>query len=315
MYDHLIGEWLATPWALRREVLHAHARVVATHMANKMRGEGLGRMRAFDDDDDGTPRISAFEARRRDAQARAGSGNIAVLPLYGTIVQRAGMMTEWCGGTSTQQFGDALKAAMADESIGQILIDMDSPGGSVYGVAELGAQVYEARKTKPVVAIANSVSASACYWVGSQASEVYVTPGGDVGSIGVWMAHEDWSAALKEAGVDITLISAGAYKTEGNPYQPLGDEAKAFFQSRCDDYYRDFTAAVARGRNVPVASVREGMGQGRVLGAAAAVEQKMVDGIATFDEVIRKMQRDARSNGGGRSALAAARNELALVGG
>jgi len=47
---------------------------------------------------------------------------------------------------------------------------------------------------------------------------------------------------------------------------------------------------------VPIAQVREGMGQGRrVLGADAAQAQGVADGVATFDEVVGKMQRDARS--------------------
>ena len=44
-----------------------------------------------------------------------------------------------------------------------------------------------------------------------------------------------------------------------------------------------------------ITPVRDGMGQGRVLGADAAPAQNMVDGVATFDEVIRKMRRDAKS--------------------
>ena len=67
-------------------------------------------------------------------------------------------------------------------------------------------------------------------------------------------------------------------------------------QSRVDDYYASFTKVVARGRGVPIAQVREGMGQGRVLGADAAMAQNMVDGVATFDDVVRKMRRDAKTS-------------------
>lgn len=67
-------------------------------------------------------------------------------------------------------------------------------------------------------------------------------------------------------------------------------------QSRVDDYYASFTKAVARGRGVPIAQVRDGMGQGRVLGADEAQAQGMVDGVATFDEVVRRMRRDGKSS-------------------
>lgn len=48
-------------------------------------------------------------------------------------------------------------------------------------------------------------------------------------------------------------------------------------------------AVYARGRAVPIAQVRNGMGRGRVLGAGSAVGQCMIDGIATLDEVVCKL--------------------------
>lgn len=307
-HQAILAEWLNSPWALKRDVLQSHVRLLAARM---VAGTPL-QPSAMEDDGDGRPRISVFEARRREANAGVGAG-IAVLPLFGTIVQRAGMMTEWCGGTSTQQFVQALRDALADETVSQILIECDSPGGSVYGVQEAADEVYQARKTKPVVAAVNSLSASAGYWIASQAGEVYVTPGGEVGSIGVWLAHEDWSAAMEEAGVKVTLISSGKHKVEGNPYEPLSDDARAFLQSRTDDYYTAFTKAVARGRGVGIDAVRSGMGQGRVLGADAALAEKMVDGVKPLDEVVRQMRRGAKQ-GSGRQALSAAQTKLSLLG-
>ena len=223
---------------------------------------------------------------------------IAVLPLYGLVTQRGNMVDDVSGpgSASTQQFSAALRDALNDDTVSQILIDIDSPGGSVYGVAELADEILAARKQKPVVAIANSLAASAAYWIGCSAAELYVTPGGEVGSIGVWQAHFDYSQAMAAEGVSPTLISAGKYKVEGSPYAPLDEEAHGFMQSRVDDYYGTFTKAVARGRGAPLSQVRGGMGQGRVLGADAALAANMVDGIATFDEVIKKMRSQARTN-------------------
>lgn len=289
---------LATPWALQREVLAAYAAVLARKYAAPA---------AMDDGD-----VVAGPVAARAAPAGQRQGAIAVVPLQGTVMQRAGMMEMCGGGTSVQTFTAAFRQALADETVGQILIEIDSPGGSVYGVGELFAEIYQARDVKPVVAIANSLAASAAYWIGAAASEFYVTPGGEVGSIGVWQAHEDWSKALEEAGVKTTLISAGKFKTEGNPYQPLDADAQAFMQSRVDDYYAAFTKAVAKGRGVPVDSVRNGMGQGRVLGADAALAANMVDGIATFDDVVKRMSRSSRT--AQRSALKAALNEMEFLG-
>jgi signal peptide peptidase SppA len=231
-----------------------------------------------------------------------------VIPVVGSIMQRGGAFD--CGGATTQSISQQLRDANADDSVSAILLDIDSPGGSVYGVSELAAEIRAS--AKPVTAVANSLAASAAYWLGTAASEFFVTPGGEVGSIGVWMAHEDWSKAMDDEGVKVTLISAGKHKVEGNPYSPLDPEARDFMQSRTDDYYGMFTRDVARGRKVSVEDVRKGMGQGRVLGAQQAVSEKMVDGVMTFDQVVRHMQKAAKP-APGRSALAAAKAAIAIA--
>jgi ClpP class serine protease len=135
-----------------------------------------------------------------------------------------------------------------------------------------------------------------------------------VGSIGVWQAHFDYSKALEEEGVKPTLISAGKFKVEGNPYEPLDEQAQTFMQSRVDDYYNAFIEAVALGRGVSENVVRSGMGEGRVLGADAALAAGMVDGIATFDDVLARMQASVRSSQPrGQSRLKQARDALALI--
>lgn len=177
--EFLIADLLATPWALRREVLAGHMQVLARWLDRS--GPAVSLFDAPDAD-----RANAFEARRRESNARVGSiggAGIAVIPVVGIITQRAGMMTEWCGGTSTQQISAALAEALRDEAVGQILMEFDTPGGSVFGVSELGDEIAEAAKTKPVIGVANSLSASAGYWLMSQCSQAYVTPGGEVGSI------------------------------------------------------------------------------------------------------------------------------------
>jgi len=303
----LISEFLTTPWALMPERLQAMTAVLTRWSSDEPpKEETLFQVN--------TDRVMR-DTRKQFAASSAGAG-IAVLPLYGVITQRGNMVDDISGpgSTSTQKFTSALRQVLADDTVAQILIDIDSPGGSVYGVSELAAEIMKARTQKPVVAVANSLAASAAYWIGCAAGEFYVTPGGEVGSIGVWQAHFDYSKALEGDGVKPTLISAGKFKVEGNPYVPLDLEALSFMQSRVDDYYNAFAKAVAKGRGLTVNDVREGMGEGRVLGADAALAAKMVDGVATFDEVLAKMQKTARSaQPVGASRLKQARAALALI--
>ena len=309
----LVAEFLATPWALMPERLSA----LATVISRWTQGAPASDAAMFQVQTDRVLRDT-----RRQTSAAISGGGIAVIPIYGVITQRGNMVDDVSGPgmVSTQIVTQMLRQAVADDAVSQILLDIDSPGGSVYGVAELSDAILSARAQKPVVAIANSLAASAAYWVGSQASEFYVTAGGEVGSIGVWQAHQDYSKAMDEAGVKTTLISAGKFKVEGNPYAPLDEEAQGFMQSRVDDYYAAFTKAVAKGRGVPIIEVRDGMGQGRVLGADAALAQNMVDGIASFDQVLSKMHKDAASSAKSSppakpktSRLAQARSELGIL--
>ena len=306
--EMLLAEFLATPWALMPERLNAVAAVLARWSQDAPASADV--LASIDAD-----KVTR-EARRQTATAVSGGG-IAVLPLYGVVTQRGNMVDDVSGpgSVSTQKFAAALRQALADDSVSQILIDIDSPGGSVYGVAELADEIVTARAQKPIIAIANSLAASAAYWIGCSASEFYVTPGGEVGSIGVWQAHFDYSQALATDGVKPTLISAGKYKVEGNPYAPLDAEAHAFMQSRVDDYYLAFCKGVAHGRGLPIAQVRNGMGQGRVLGAIEALANSMVDGIATFDEAVAKLRRLTKNmNRSAATRLLNAQRELKLIG-
>ena len=242
---------------------------------------GIARLQAFVDAGQRGARASRPTPRRRAAQS-----GTCVIPIVGILDQHPGLIEAFGIGVSCDTVAAALRQALDDPSIGRIVFDIDSPGGSVYGVGELAASIRAARSQKPIVAIANSLAASAAYWLGCSASKFYMSPGAEVGSIGVWMAHEDWSKAVADSGVDVTLISAGKFKTEGNPYGPLDADAKAFLQSRTDAYFNDFTRAVAAGRGVPIDAVRGGMGQGRVLGAAQAMSERMVDGVMSFNEAM-----------------------------
>ncbi|MCL4848737.1 MAG: S49 family peptidase [Acidobacteria bacterium] len=237
---------------------------------------------------------------RGELQVRDG---VAILPVYGVLAPRLNLVEEISGGTSTGALTGQLRQALAEPSIHAIVLDVDSPGGSVFGIDELATEIHGARGQKPIVAVARHQAASAAYWLASQADEVVVSPSGMVGSIGVFVEHWDESAMDAELGLKVTLVSAGKYKTEANPYEPLNDEARAALQATVDGYYALFTRAVARGRGVPVDAVRSGFGEGRMVMAQAALKAQMVDRVETLDATIRRMARPA---GGGRGGSKAA---------
>jgi signal peptide peptidase SppA len=200
-----------------------------------------------------------------------------------------------------------IQAAANDSTIAKILLEFDTPGGSVYGMSELADTIFQARQQKPVIGIANSLSASAGYWAMAQCSEVYCTPSGEVGSIGVYAAHQYIGAALEKEGIVTTLISEGRFKTEGNPFDSLGEEARSAIQMRIAEYYGAFVDAVAHGRGTTAAKVKSGMGQGRVLGAKDALAAGMIDGIQTFAALLDELvaaNPPPKPIGGNRRAMA-----------
>lgn len=234
--------------------------------------------------------VEELKAQQKAAESQ-GAGLVAVIPVFGIIAHHAHMVEDISGpqGTATERISEQIRAALYNPNIEKIVLNIHSPGGSVYGVEELAAEIRSARGKKPIIAVANAMAASAAYYIASAASEIVVTPSGEVGSIGVFSAHEDLSEALKMEGVKITLISAGKYKVETNPFEPLSDEAKDYEQSIVDKYYGLFINAVAKGRGLSASSVRKEFGQGRMVTAKEAVELGMADRVGTLEETLARL--------------------------
>lgn len=233
----------------------------------------------------------------------------AIIPILGTIVRRGGMFTEMSGAVSVQGLAAKFNAAMKDPDVERIVLDVDSPGGQVGGVEELARDIFKARGTKPITAVVNSLAASAAYWIASAADEMVITPSGQAGSIGVFAMHQDISRAVEAKGVTVSLVSAGKFKTEGNPFEPLTEESRAAIQEMVDLYYVMFTTAVARNRGVSRIEVVNGFGEGRVVGADKAVALGMADRVATLAEVLSSDSGNRRSR---RAALANARRQIQI---
>lgn len=225
------------------------------------------------------------------------SGGVAVIKILGVISARSEMVADSSlgGGMSAETISKRFQSAMSDPEVSSIVFDIESPGGAVFGIPELAVEIMKARETKHVYAIANSMAASAAYWIGSAAGTFVATPSAQVGSIGVYSAHEDLSKAMETAGVKVSMVSYGEYKTERNPFEPLNDTARAHMQSLVDAYGKQFEKAVADGRGVASGVVRESFGQGRTFGAQEAKSRGMIDKIATLDEVIAEAKMKKRA--------------------
>lgn len=279
-YAHIIHYFNSAPWAILPEKLHAILSII------ELRSAGLTLTEAEIESKIGPP-----------ARAAVTSPNsIAVLPIFGTIANRAGLLRRASGGMSVEDFTVDFKAAVRDPNIAAIVLDIDSPGGSTGGIQELADEIFSARGEKRIIASVNNLAASAAYWIATAAHEIAVTPSGLVGSIGVIGVHMDVSQKAQAEGIAVTLVSAGKFKAEGNEFAPLTAEARGHLQGIVDDRYDAFVRAVARGRTVSQKSVREGFGEGRLVTAKEALSLGMINSIETMDSVLsRTIARAARA--------------------
>lgn len=275
-YARIVQAVYNQPWAILQPVFEAMLEVVSLRVAGGRFTEAEIAARTGD--------------KPSEPLAVTRVGPVGVLPLHGVMAQRMNLFMQISGGTSTELFGQAFDAAMADPETQAIVLSIDSPGGSVFGTEELAQKIFKARGSKPIVAVADSMAASAAYLVGSQADQFVATPSGMVGSIGVVTAHTDISKAEEQMGVKTTLVAMPPAKVMGHPYEPLSDEARAEIEARIAPYYDLFVKAVARGRGISAADVREGYGQGRMLAAAPALKAGMVDRIESLSDVVARLQ-------------------------
>jgi capsid assembly protease len=297
-YAHVIQHVLSTPWAIRPEYAAIIQDILqARHAGHRFTAEEIQE------------RISAGPSHRQPTS----SANIAVIPIVGVILHRLELMGQISGGMSPGTIAQSFRVAMADPSVSSIVLDIDSPGGTAFGLMELGDEIRAARGKKPVVAVANSEAGSAAYWLGAQAEEFVVTPSGRVGSIGVLSMHKDIAGMLEQEGIKISLIHFGKYKVEGNPFEVLGEEARASIQADVDAYGGMFHRAVSKGRGVPVEKVRSEFGMGRMIMASDALARGMVDAVETFDEVIARLSRPKKAAYVGATAVTEQPTPLAEV--
>lgn len=281
---HILESVYATPWAITTRKLDDICQLIDARRDHPATEEELAAYAA-----------GAGDASSDGRGYSVTAGGVAVLPVSGVILQKANLFMRFSGGTSTEKLAEQFKRALADSSVKSILLDINSPGGQVGGVAEVSDLIHASRGQKPIVALANTAMNSAAYWIGSAADRVVASPSASVGSIGVYMIHAETSARDAANGTHRTVISAGRFKTVGNDAEPLTEEARGKLQEFVDSAYRLFTEAVARNRSASIESIRGGYGEGDSLLSQDALAAGLVDQVARFDQIVGELEGGRRS--------------------
>jgi signal peptide peptidase SppA len=216
-------------------------------------------------------------------------GDVAVIDACGPITYESSWFSMYFGGSSIKDMQAKLQAALADPAVKTIVFRWDSPGGCCEMVPEFADELFAARGSKPILAVADTMIASAAYWIGSQSDVIYATTSARIGAIGVFTEHDDISGMLEKAGIKITLIAHGAHKVDGNPYEPLPDDVKAEIKEDVDAVGDLFDNAVARGRGVTKKTVLDSFGQGDVFSGKEAIALGLADKGGTFAQLITRL--------------------------
>lgn len=231
-------------------------------------------------------------------------GALLTIPVQGVLSPKGTY------GTSTERLANQVLEAGYDDRIGVVILNMMSPGGMMFGTAEAADAVYETRRRKPVIAVANTFALSACHWIACQVSAYYVTTSGEVGGVGIVATHTDRSGLEAKLGIKTTLVASSDQKIAGHPYAPLSARDRAEMQAQINEGVSAFHRAIARGRGISAtaAAVTAVHGHGRSLSARAAAKAGAVDGVKTLREVIAEY-----SSASGRLALHRRRAEVAAL--
>lgn len=222
---------------------------------------------------------------------------VAVIPVKGVLTKGMSFFSFLFGGASMKQIGIALQAAIDDPLAKSILLDIDSPGGTVDGTEELAQAIYDARgQGKKIIAYTDGTLASGAYWIASAADEIYIS--GDtvmVGSVGVVATHVDQSKADEAYGEKWTEITAGKYKRIASAHAPLSDAGASYIQDQVDYLYANFVETVARNRGVSQEEALA-MAEGKIFIGKQAIEVGLVDGVEAFSDLINSLKEETIVN-------------------
>ncbi|MEQ5370426.1 S49 family peptidase [Morganella morganii] len=277
---HLAQKLFNTPLAIHPQ----KAEVIVSSLTERL---GITQIRSamMEDDDE------YFSRKARKDSGYDVLEGIAVIPVYGTLVQKLGTLRPYSGMTGYDGIRQVFLTAINDPEVKGICLDIDSPGGEVAGCFDLVDTIYSERGKKPIHAIQSENAYSAAYAIASAADKISVPRTGGVGSVGVIVIHCDWSQRIKDDGLKVSIITYGNRKAESNPYVALSDEAQAAIQHDVDEMGRLFVSTVSRNRGLSETVIRNT--QAACYLAAEGVQMGLADVVASPDVAFQELMKES----------------------
>jgi len=232
---------------------------------------------------------------------RQTTGQIAIIPVTGGLEAHPTFLGMLTGATAMDVIGTQFLECIADPSVSKIVFRVDSPGGTAAGTPELANLIVANRGRKEIYGFIDGMAASAGYWIASAVDRgrLFMTPSGEVGSIGCFAMHLDRSEQLAKDGVKATIIRAPEWKAEFNPLEPLSQSARDYEQASVSKLYGEFVLAVSRHRGVSQQQVVMNFGRGRTVDSDHAIANHMVDKVMSFPQFVEMLLADTSKSPAG----------------
>ncbi len=215
---------------------------------------------------------------------------VAIIPIQGVLGKKMNLFSQISGGASMQIIERQVVDAVNDEAVKAIVLDIDSPGGTVDGSSELANKIFSLRGQKPIVSFASGTMASAAVWIGSAADRVFISSETAMtGSVGVIATHRDISKAEEQSGIKVTEIVSGKFKGITTEHKPLSKEGKAVIQSQVDLLLGHFVADFAKFKGKATEEIKELVGEAQIFIGSQGIDVGLVDGVSTFEALIKNL--------------------------
>jgi signal peptide peptidase SppA len=245
----------------------------------------------------GDPLGQGWEQRGIGDRILTMSGPVAVIPIEGTLVHKGAWLDSYSGETSYEGIQTQVLRAQRDDRVRGVVFEVDSFGGESAGAFDTAEMIAELSAAKPTIAILTDFALSAGYLLAAAARAIVLPETGYAGSIGVIAMHVDYSRAIANDGIEVTVISSGARKADGSPFKPLGDDVAAGMQANLDKGRDLFAATVAKYRGRRLSKSAALATEAECYRGEDAVDAGLADGVIrpsqAFDEFVERVSRNS----------------------
>lgn len=209
-------------------------------------------------------------------------GGVGVIHISGIISRHTDMFAQFFGfgSASVENIAKDFQSLLDNEEVKSIILDFDTPGGTITGVNELAEIIYNARGMKPIKAYVTGLACSAGYFLASACDEIIIDEMGQVGSIGVMRVVNKQN--------DKSII----FKSSQSPMKNVEAESelgKAEYQAKVDYLASIFIDKVAKYRGITSDEVINRGNKGGVLVGAVAVTAGLADRLGSMDKLIEEL--------------------------